>query len=183
MKIPKQAKKVFTGEIFDTYQWDQEMYDGSKETFEMLKRANTVQVIATMNDKVVIILEEQPTLKQRYSVIGGRQDEGESSLKCAKRELLEETGLASEDWELWYEQEPYGKMEWTVSRYIARNCKKVSEQKLDVGEKIEVKPVSFDEFIRIMIEEDSRSQDVTFEILRMHYKNELDNFKQRLFKK
>ena len=33
MKLPEQAKKVFDGEIFDVYQWDQEMYDGSTETF------------------------------------------------------------------------------------------------------------------------------------------------------
>ncbi len=182
MKIPDKAKKVFEGEIFDTYQWEQEMYDGSTATFERLKRANTIQVIASMDDKVVIILEEQPTMKQKYSVIGGRQDEGESSLECAKRELLEETGLESKDCELWYEQEPYGKMEWTISRYIARNCKKVSEQKLDAGEKIEVKYVSFEEFVKILIEEDSRSHDVTFEILKMHYRNELDQFKQKLFR-
>lgn len=37
MKLPPQAKKVFTGQIFDVYQWEQEMYDGSFETFEMLK--------------------------------------------------------------------------------------------------------------------------------------------------
>ena len=183
MKIPKQAKKVFTGEIFDTYQWEQEMFDGSKETFEMLGRANTIQVIATMDDKVVIIHEEQPNFEPIYSVIGGRQEEGETPLECAKRELLEETGLASENWELWYKQEPYKKMDWTVSRYIARNCKKIAEQNLDSGERIEVKPVSFEEFIRIMIEEDSRSQDVTFEILKMHYKGEIENFKQKLFKK
>ncbi len=40
MKIPPNAKRVFKGIIFDVYQWQQKMFDGSKETFEMLKRAN-----------------------------------------------------------------------------------------------------------------------------------------------
>ena len=31
--VPKNAKKVFTGEIFDIYQWQQEMYDGSLSIF------------------------------------------------------------------------------------------------------------------------------------------------------
>ena len=37
MKVPKQAKRVFKGVIFDVYQWEQEMFDGTKEIFEKLK--------------------------------------------------------------------------------------------------------------------------------------------------
>lgn len=36
--IPEQAGCVFHGEIFDVYQWQQEMFDGSYERFEMLRR-------------------------------------------------------------------------------------------------------------------------------------------------
>lgn len=36
--IPENAKLVFKGKIFDTYQWEQEMYDGSRVTFEKIKR-------------------------------------------------------------------------------------------------------------------------------------------------
>lgn len=181
MRIPKQAKKVFTGEIFDVYQWQQEMYDGSYETFEMLDRANTIQVIPTMDNKVILIDEEQPTIKRGLGVIGGRQDKGETALECAKRELLEESGLASDDWELWEENQPLNKMDWKISRFIARNCKKVAEQKLDVGEKIKVKSVDFDEFIKIATDQKFASKDVSLSILRMHYENKLEDFKNKLF--
>ena len=60
MKIPINAKKVFSGIIFDTYQWEQEMYDGSHKIFEMVKRSPTVDVIATMDDKIITLWEEQP---------------------------------------------------------------------------------------------------------------------------
>jgi len=181
MKIPKQAKKVFTGEIFDVYQWEQEMYDGSKATYEMLDRDNTVEIIATIDNKVVLIHEEQPTFEAKYGVVSGRQDDGENPLDCAKRELLEEAGLVSNDWEHWGNIEPFNKLDWIVSRYIARNCKKVSEQNLDPGEKIEVRPVDFDKFIEIALSDNFRSTDVELSILRMKEKGKLKEFKQKLF--
>ncbi len=42
--MPANAKRVFKGVVFDTYQWEQDMYDGTKKTFEKLKRPDTVVV-------------------------------------------------------------------------------------------------------------------------------------------
>jgi len=182
MKIPKNAKKVFDGVIFDTYHWDQQMYDGSTAKFEMLKRPDTIQVIATMDNKVLLIYEEQPTIPAGYGVIGGRIDEGETPLECAKRELLEETGLVSDDWELLETKEPYSKIEWTIHRFVARDCKKQAEQKLDAGEKIELQPVSFEKFVELAAGDEFRSTDITTDILRMYYHGTLEEFKKRLFK-
>ncbi|KKQ28212.1 MAG: NUDIX hydrolase [Candidatus Magasanikbacteria bacterium GW2011_GWC2_37_14] len=183
MKIPKQAKKVFDGVVFDVYQWPQELFDKSIATYEMLKRKNTVEIIPIMDDKICLIYEEQPTLPVAYSVVGGQQDFDETPLDCAKRELLEETGLASNDWELIKEFDPYNKIEWTISRFIARNCQKVAEQNLDPGEKIELRPVAFDEFMKIMVSDRFRSQDVTADILKMIHFGKFEEFKNKLFKK
>lgn len=46
--IPEQAELKFHGVIFDVYQWPQEMFDGSVETFEMLRRADTVKIMAIL---------------------------------------------------------------------------------------------------------------------------------------
>lgn len=183
MKIPKQAKKVFTGVMFDIYQWPQKMYDNSTATYEMIKRHDTIEVIPVMGEKIVLIYEQQPTLPAKYGVVGGQKDESETSLACAKRELLEETGLISDDWELIKKFYPYNKIDWIISRYIARNCKKVSVQKLDPGEKIEIKPVTFKKFMNIIVDENFRSKDVTTDILIMEHQGKLGKFKQKLFKK
>lgn len=37
MKIPKEAKKVFSRIIFDVYHWQLKMHDSLMGTFEMLK--------------------------------------------------------------------------------------------------------------------------------------------------
>ena len=182
MKLPKNAKLVFKGKIFDTYQWDQEMFDGSTEVFERLKRPNTIQVLAIQNDNILIAEEEQPAKGKFHALFGGRQEPNEDSLECAKRELLEESGLTSKDWELYKIYEPYNKMEWEVHFYIARNCQKIAEQKLDSGEKITTKPLTFEQFINFILEGKLWATELNIDILRMLHKGTINEFKQKLFK-
>ena len=49
--VPKEAKKVFSGVIYDVYQWPQEMFDGSMQTFEMLGRPDTVKILAVLSEE------------------------------------------------------------------------------------------------------------------------------------
>src|SRR5688572_20587166 len=88
--IPDNAKKVFEGVIFDVYQWEQEMYDGTKAVFEKLRRPDTVSIIpVTESGQIIFSYQEQPGTAGAYSTLGGRVDEGEDVLDAAKRELLE----------------------------------------------------------------------------------------------
>lgn len=183
MKIPPQAKKVFKGVIFDVYQWKQKMFDGSTETFEMLKRPDTVQVIPVTHDKIMIADEEQPGGAWRgLGLFGGRVDAGEEPLAAAKRELLEETGLESDDWELFRSYEPYGKIEWMVHYYIARNCRKTREPTLDAGEKIEVKEASLVEFIALAASPEFHAGEFGNDMLRLWQNEEnMREFRGKLF--
>ncbi len=129
-EIPKQAKKVFEGVIFDVYQWEQEMFDGSFAIFEMLKRPNTLAVIAVKSDKILLIDEEQPGLLKKRSVFTGRQEIDEEPLEGAKREFFEESGMISYDWQILYTTGFHYKIEWETHIFIARNVKKIQEPKL-----------------------------------------------------
>lgn len=182
MKIPKEAKRVFKGVIFDIYQWPQKMYDGSIETFEMLKRDNTLLIIPTIGDKIVISHQEQPSKPPFTSFLGGRSEEGEDPLTTAKRELLEESGLSSEDWELYKAYEPFSKLDWEIYIYIARNCKKVAEQNLDAGEKIQLEEISFEKFIELVTQEHFWAGEFALDIMRMQQKpGALEEFRKKLF--
>jgi len=103
--VPTNAERVFHGEIFDVYQWQQKMFDGSHETFEMAKRPDTVEIIGIRDDKIVIIRDEQPGRGPKMSFPGGRHDNE-------------------------------------------------NETELDAGEKIEVKYLSYDEFLKVSSSED-----------------------------
>ncbi len=147
--IPDHATMVFKGKIFEVWQWEQTLFDGTTATFERLKRPNTAQVIPIVGDKILIVEQEQPDSRRFKSLPGGRCDDNEDPLHAAKRELLEETGYVSDEWELFREENPVGKIEWTIYTYIARNCRKQKEPELDAGERMSSHLISLDDFIAL----------------------------------
>lgn len=182
MKIPEQAKSVFKGEIFEVFQWPQKLFDGSTATFEMIKRPYSAQVIATRNNKILISEEEQPNKGKFVSMFGGRQELDESALEGAKRELLEEAGLTTEDWEHLVTYVYPGKIDWEITMFIARNVTVASEINLDAGEKITVREVSFDEFLEVVFSNYKEFGQFAFDLLKWKFLEpaKLAAFKEKL---
>ena len=138
--MPAHAKKVFEWKIFDTYQWEQEMFDWSTKIFEKLKKNDTIDIIATSEDWYIYVLEEeQPWRPPFYGLVWWTCENWDETLDTAKRELLEETGLISDDWELFNAYVKSSKIDYHSCLYIARNCKKIQDQELDNWEKIIIK--------------------------------------------
>ncbi len=159
MRIPPQAKSVFKGEIFEIFQWEQELFDGTTAIFERARRADTAFVIPILDGKIVIADEEQPGGRQFVTLPGGRLEKNESAEIGMQRELLEETGLQSTDLELLTVYEPAGKIDWKISIFIARGCIQKAEPHLDPGEKISLRKVSFDEFCEQVFSSEFRIKD------------------------
>lgn len=182
-KIPKNAKCIFKGILFDVYQYEQKMFDGSFRTFEKITRLPSVQIIAITSDKKLILLnEEQPGRGKYISIPGGMVERNETDLESAKKELLEELGMKSVDWTLWKTINFGDKIDWPCYYYIAKNCKKIQEQKLEIGEKIEPFEVSFDKFVEIVCDEKFKNWQFSQMVFKMlHTKGELEKFKKELF--
>lgn len=144
--VPKEAARVFKGQIFDVYQWKQQMFDGTFETFEMLKRPDSVVIIAVDEGRIVLLQEEQPDGTVRHdSLPKGRVDPKDATiLAAAKRELLEETGMEFEDWYLLQIDQPQSKIEWFVYTYVARSKTAQHKPTHDAGEKITVELAHFE---------------------------------------
>lgn len=159
--MPETAKKVFDGIIFDVYQWEQKMFDGTTQTFEKIKRPDTVIIFPVLPDgKILLTKQEQPGKDPFIGAVGGRVDEGEEVLEAAKRELLEESGYEAGEFVFWKSEQPVGKIEWSVYIFVARNLKKVADLHLDAGEKIELMPVEFEEFLKIALEPNFYEQEI-----------------------
>jgi 8-oxo-dGTP pyrophosphatase MutT (NUDIX family) len=146
--VPDNAELAFQGKIFGIYQWPQEMFDGSEHTFEMLKRTDTVTAICIVDEKVLVIDDEQPHLGSRRSFPGGRIDPEDGDVYVGtRREVLEETGYTFKNWRLIKVSQPYRKIEWFVYVLIAWDVEGQVAPHLDPGEKITVHAVSFDELM------------------------------------
>lgn len=137
--IPARAKRVFEGMIFDVYQWEQELYDGSKHTFEMLKRTDTVSAVCLVDGKILMLDDEQPHLGRKKTFPGGRVDPEDASIEAAvQREVLEETGYSFGNWRLIRVWQPYTKVEWFVHLWLAWEVADQTATNHDAGEKIQL---------------------------------------------
>jgi 8-oxo-dGTP pyrophosphatase MutT (NUDIX family) len=183
MKIPPKAKRVFEGTVFSVYQWEQELFDGSTAVFEATRRQPSVQVIATVDGKIVLGEQEQPGRKPFISLLGGVVDPGEEPLAAAQRELREEAGMVSDDWELIRTYEAPGRTEFLLYLYAARGCRVVDEQHLDAGEKIVLQYVTFDEFMLIAASDAFRNVDTAKDFLSKHYLGTIEEYKRKIFGK
>lgn len=173
--MPEDATLVFKGKLFDVYQWQQQMYDGTYQTFEKLKRPDTVVVFAVLDDgSILLTKQEQPGKSLFIGAAGGIVDEGEEIEEAAARELLEETGYRAKELILWHSEQPVSKIDWAVYTFIAKGLEKVDEQRLDAGEKITLHPVTFDEFIDTAL----RNEFTEREIVKYIYEAKID--KQKL---
>lgn len=181
--IPEHAKLVFKGKIFDTYQWGQEMYDGSKKIFEKIKRPDTVVVFPVLDDGTILLTEqEQPGREPFIDAPSGRVDEGENILEAAKRELLEETGYEASEYILWKAVHPVTKIEWVCYTFIAKGCKKVIEEEPDNGEKITPKLVSFDDLLLLSENPIFRAQESIKDLFQARLSKEKYDELKELFK-
>jgi len=169
--IPKHAKRVFKGIIFDTYQWKQKLYDGSFATFEKIKRKSTVMILPVTDEgKIILTEQEQPIEGKFIGAIGGivdDKDKNENVLEAVKRELKEEAELEAKEWILWDAVQLINKIDWPVYTFIAKRLTKVKSDNPDKGEKIKLLYVSFNEFIKIAIKENFRDLETSLKIFRI----------------
>ncbi|NCU38574.1 NUDIX hydrolase [Candidatus Saccharibacteria bacterium] len=173
-QMPEDATLVFKGKLFDVYQWQQQMYDGTYSTFEKLKRPDTVVVFGVLDDGSILLTKQQQPGKTTYiAAAGGRVDDGEDIEAAAVRELLEETGYQARELKLWHSEQPTSKIDWAVFVFIAKGLEKIDGQRLDAGEKINLYPVTFDEFVDTALKDDFAE----YEILRLIYEAKMNKQK------
>lgn len=182
--LPKNAKRVFEGMIFDVYQWEQKMFDGSTAIFERIERPDTAVAIAVVGDKIIIQEQQQPDGKLFLSVPSGRCEKGEKTMETIKRELLEETGYTSRDIVFWKRVKPFTKIMYKIDYFIARDCKFIQKPQLDSGEKIKNKMIDFEEFLMLSEDQIFYDRELKNFLFRMRlHPEEKEEFKKLLFKK
>jgi len=165
--IPKNAKRVFKGVLFDVWQWKQKMFDGSVEVFEKLKRPDIVNVLPVVDGKIILTIQSQPGTKSFIGAAGGRIDKGETPLSAAKRELLEETGYKAKKFILWYSIQLHPKIDCAIYTFIAKSCKKVQKLRPDSGEKIKLKGFSFDDFLKVTAQKNYRDTEISLRLFQI----------------
>ncbi len=171
--MPEDAKLVFKGILFDVYQWEQELFDGTHATFEKLRRNDSAVVIPILpNGKLLLAEDEQPGRETVITFPGGQGEIGESGEIMARRELLEETGYEAGTLELWRVSQPSSKVEWAIYTFIARDLKKVHEPAPDAGERITLREVTLDELMEMAEDPIFQNKEMVLDLVKARYDTE-----------
>lgn len=136
------------------------------------------------NKKIVLLKRQQPGVAEFISLPGGQVDNNEAIFKAAERELAEESGLSSEEWQLMFSSQRSSKIDWIVFVFIAKNCKYTTQPSPDAGELIERVDCTFDEFVDISQQDNFRDEELKSYILKARINPEMmDYLRLKLFSK
>lgn len=189
MKPPLNADLTYNWKFIKIYKWDQEMPDWSSNVFEIAQVRSTAWVIPVISWKIAIAYQTQVLKWSYYSLFWWMLEIWEYPLDWAKRELLEESWMESNDWELLVNINQWWMVDKTSSIFIARNCEIVSNPQLDKWE-LEIKPIylDFEEFIDLVIFQQYnwksvffKGRNLQFHLMYLKVTNQLGNLKKMLF--
>ena len=148
--IEKESEHVLSGRIFRYHKKRRKSPEADKEgSFDVIECFPWVNVLAFDEAGKLILVEQyrHGVDDLTLEIPGGAVNPGEDVKLSAQRELLEETGYSSDEWyPLGSVQANPAFMTNDCSTFLAMNCKKTSDQKLDPMEEIDIHLVTLDSF-------------------------------------
>ena len=148
MKIKKTKK--YKGKNIDIALYETKL-NGTRISQEIVEQGNGVAVLAIDDDEVIVVNEFRYPVGYVLEIPAGNIDKGETPLKCAKRELLEETGYKAKKIEHLIRFFPkLGYNTQIIDCYVATELEKISEPNLDEDELITVKKIKFKKLLNMI---------------------------------
>ena len=148
MKIKKTKK--YKGKNINITLYETKL-NGTRISQEIVEQGNAVAVLAIDDDEVILVNEFRYPVGHVLEIPAGNVDKGETPLKCAQRELLEETGYKAKKIEHLIKFYPkLGYNTQIIDCYVATELEKTSEPNLDEDELITVKKIKFKKLLNMI---------------------------------
>lgn len=150
--------------------------DNREHSFFVIESPDWVNVVALDALNQVILIEQFRHGSEEIvlEIPGGMVDEGEAPEAAARRELLEETGFAADEFVYLGKSRPNPAIQnnW-IYFFAALNCRKIQETAFDEHESVTTKLVSLDEIPQLIESEQITHSLVLagFYKLNLHLKN------------
>lgn len=154
--VVDQAKLVYTGVDYKVFQIDEELSDGRMLTSEIIQWRNSCKIIPIEGDQILLAHEQKAGKGGYDTLLWGRIGRHENLQDGAAREFLEESGMIMHDMKHLFTFTRLQPIRFEVNVFVTHEFSKVAEPVFHPGEKIKVKKVSFDEFIKIVQSEHFR---------------------------
>lgn len=141
---------VAKGAIIDYYHDTMELPDGKKSVWDLIDHKGAAAVVPVLDDGRIIMVRQYRNALERETLeipAGGLNSRTEPTLDAARRELSEETGFVSEDFELLLSiKTTVAFCNEAIDIYVARNLKP-GRQHLDDDEYVEYEAYTLDELV------------------------------------
>jgi len=168
-------EEIFREEIFSKYgrgieKVDFKLPNGEVSDFYIKKESVFVATLAiTKDEKIILVKQFRPGPKEILTELpGGYVDKGETPKQAAERELLEETGYGGNaKFVTSIIGDGYSTMEKNC--VVSTDCEKISGQKLEENEFVEVVLMTISEFRELL--RSGKSSDVEVGYLGLDYLN------------
>ena len=148
MKIKKTKK--YKGKNINITLYETKL-NGTRISQEIVEQGNVVAILAIDDDEVILVNEFRYPVGYVLEIPAGNIDKGETPLKCAKRDLLEETGYKAKKIEHLIRFFPkLGYNTQIIDCYVATELTKISEPNLDEDELITVKKIKFKKLLNMI---------------------------------
>jgi len=151
-----ETRTVYKGMIVDVRQDIAELQNGNKASREVVVHPGGVGIVAVTNDNKILMVRQYryPMEEEVLEIPAGKLDGDEDPLKCAVRELSEETGYsANKIIDLGAIYPSPGFCRETLYLYLALDLQP-GEMHLDYNELLSVEEIDIDELIsKIMANE------------------------------
>ena len=163
MKLKKakfvKTKKSIKANIFEFRKDEVIWVNGKKLTKHLISHRGIASIVPVLDQKYIILLKQYRygANKIMLEVPAGTIDEGETPLKCAKRELIEETGYKGSNWKNIGKYYPTPAYNSSIAHCYSTECFEKGATNLDPDEVIEPAVYSFNE-IRKLINEKMLSE-------------------------
>ena len=148
MKIKKTKK--YKGKNINIALYETKL-NGTRISQEIVEQGNVVAILAIDGDEAILVNEFRYPVGYVLEIPAGTVDKGETPLKCAKRELLEETGYKAKKIEHLIRFFPkLGYNTQIIDCYVATKLTKISDPNLDEDELITVKKIKFRKLLNMI---------------------------------
>ncbi len=142
---------VYKSKIFKIREEKVRLPNGKSPIYTLVDHPGAIMVIPIIEDKIMLIREYRPAVKQwLYQLPAGTIELGESPKQTASRELVEEIGYSSNKIKFIFKSYTTpGTSNEVMYFFLAEDLKK-SKQNLDENEAIEVKPTKITKILEMI---------------------------------